>query len=135
MIRESGPANWANMTWYDGMETFAAGLAGMYPDCDFFAQTYEDPQKSKVAGKVGYALLPPGPAGTTYSGAFYLGAGHEQRYQEQRGGLALHPVGHLAAHAPERHGGVQKLQSHPGLGHERPPDPEGHGRLGQRRCT
>ena len=68
MIRESGPANWANMTWYDAMETFAAGQAGMYPDCDFFAATYEDPAKSKVAGKVGYAMLPPGPAGTTYSG-------------------------------------------------------------------
>jgi multiple sugar transport system substrate-binding protein len=68
MIRESGPANWANMTWDNGMETFAAGQAGMYPDCDFFAQTYEDPKKSKVAGKVGYALLPPGPAGQTYSG-------------------------------------------------------------------
>jgi len=70
MIRESGPASWANMTWYDGQETFAAGLAGMYPDADMMAATYEDPQKSKVAGKVGYALLPPGPAGTTYSGLY-----------------------------------------------------------------
>lgn len=70
MIRESGPANWANMTWYDGQETFAAGLAGMYPDADMMAATYENPQKSKVAGKVGYALLPPGPAGTTYSGLY-----------------------------------------------------------------
>lgn len=70
MLRESGPANWANMTWYDAMETFAAGQAGMYPDCDFFAATYEDPKKSKVAGKVGYALLPAGPGGSTYSGLF-----------------------------------------------------------------
>lgn len=68
MIRESGPANWASMTWYEGMETFAAGQAGMYPDCDFFAANYEDPAKSKVAGKVGYALLPAGPGGSTYSG-------------------------------------------------------------------
>jgi multiple sugar transport system substrate-binding protein len=70
MLRESGPANWANMTWYDAMETFSAGQAGMYPDCDFFAATYEDPKKSKVAGKVGYALLPAGPGGSTYSGLF-----------------------------------------------------------------
>jgi multiple sugar transport system substrate-binding protein len=70
MLRESGPANWANTTWYDGMEMFAAGLAGMYPDCDFFAATYEDPAKSKVAGKVGYALLPRGPGGATQSGLF-----------------------------------------------------------------
>ena len=70
MLRESGPADWANLTWYDGMERFAAGQAGMYPDCDFFAATYEDPRKSKVAGKVGYALMPHGPAGNTYSGLF-----------------------------------------------------------------
>jgi multiple sugar transport system substrate-binding protein len=68
MVRESGPANWANTTWYDAMEAFAAGQAGMFPDCDFFASTYEDAQRSKVAGKVGYALLPPGSAGKTYSG-------------------------------------------------------------------
>jgi ABC-type glycerol-3-phosphate transport system substrate-binding protein len=70
MLRESGPANWSSMTWSDGMETFAAGQAGMYPDCDFFAATYEDPKKSKVAGKVGYALLPAGPGGKTYSGLY-----------------------------------------------------------------
>jgi multiple sugar transport system substrate-binding protein len=70
MLRESGPASWSSMTWSDGMETFAAGQAGMYPDCDFFAATYEDPKKSKVAGKVGYALLPAGPGGKTYSGLY-----------------------------------------------------------------
>ncbi len=70
MIRESGPANWSSLQWFDAMEIFTAGQAGMYPDCDFFAASYEDPAKSKVAGKVGYALLPPGPSGTTHSGLF-----------------------------------------------------------------
>jgi len=68
MVRESGPANWANTTWYETMESFAAGQAGMVADADFFAATYEDPKKSKVAGKVGYALIPPGPGAVTYSG-------------------------------------------------------------------
>jgi ABC-type glycerol-3-phosphate transport system substrate-binding protein len=68
MIRESGPKDWTSVTWYDGLERFAAGTAGMYPDCEFFAASYENPQKSKVVGKVGYALLPPGPDGTRYSG-------------------------------------------------------------------
>ncbi len=68
MIRESGPKDWTSVTWYDGLERFAAGTAGMYPDCEFFAASYENPQKSKVVGKVGYALLPPGPKGTHYSG-------------------------------------------------------------------
>ena len=70
MIRESGPPNWANMQWYDAMEAFTAGQAGMIVDADFFAASYEDPKKSKVAGKVGYALIPGGPGGKAYSGLF-----------------------------------------------------------------
>jgi multiple sugar transport system substrate-binding protein len=68
MIRESGPPNWANMQWYDAMEAFTAGQAGMIADADFFAASYEDPKKSKVAGKVGYALIPAGPGGKPYAG-------------------------------------------------------------------
>ena len=68
MVRESGPANWANMQWYDAMEAFTAGQAGMICDADFFAANYEDPKKSKVAGKVGYALIPSGPDGKPYAG-------------------------------------------------------------------
>lgn len=68
MVRESGPPNWANMQWYDAMEAFTAGQGGMIADAAFFAAGYEDPSKSKVAGKVGYALLPTGPGGKAYSG-------------------------------------------------------------------
>lgn len=68
MVRESGPPNWANMQWYDAMEAFTAGQAGMIVDADFFAASYEDPSKSKVAGKVGYALIPAGPGGKSHSG-------------------------------------------------------------------
>ena len=68
MVRESGPPNWANMQWYDAMEAFTAGQGGMIADADFFAASYEDPKKSKVAGKVGYALIPAGPGGKTHSG-------------------------------------------------------------------
>jgi multiple sugar transport system substrate-binding protein len=70
MVRESGPPNWANMQWYDAMEAFTAGQAGMIVDADFFAANYEDPKKSKVAGKVGYALIPAGPGGKTYSSLY-----------------------------------------------------------------
>lgn len=68
MIRESGPPNWANMQWYDAMEAFTAGQAGMIVDADFFAANYEDPKKSKVAGKVGYALIPAALEGKPYAG-------------------------------------------------------------------
>ena len=67
MIRESGPPNWANVQWYDAMEAFTAGQAGMIVYADFFAANYEDPKKSKVAGKVGYALIPSA-SGKPYAG-------------------------------------------------------------------
>jgi multiple sugar transport system substrate-binding protein len=70
MIRDSGPSNWANMQWYDALAAFMAGQAGMISDCDFFAAQYEDPSKSKIAGKVGYTLIPAGPGGKTQAGLF-----------------------------------------------------------------
>ncbi len=40
----------------------------MIADADFFAASYENRAKSKVAGKVGYALIPAGAGGKTYAG-------------------------------------------------------------------
>jgi multiple sugar transport system substrate-binding protein len=63
MMKKYGPSGWTNIQWYDGMNGFAAGKYGMFLDCDFFAQTYENPAVSQVAGKVGYAYMPKGPEG------------------------------------------------------------------------
>jgi len=63
MIKKAGPPGWTSITWYDGMQLFASGQYGMYPDCDFFAATYENPETSKVAGKVKYALSASNPDG------------------------------------------------------------------------
>ncbi|MEN6311994.1 MAG: sugar ABC transporter substrate-binding protein [Acidobacteriota bacterium] len=60
-IKDFGPPDWPNMTWYDGKQKFSSGDYGMYPDCDFFAASYENPAGSSVVGRVGYALPPAGP--------------------------------------------------------------------------
>ena len=39
------------------------GQVGIYYDGVNFANQFEDPAKSKIAGKVGYAALPAGPGG------------------------------------------------------------------------
>ncbi|MFN8590277.1 MAG: extracellular solute-binding protein [Thermomicrobiales bacterium] len=57
-VKESGPAGWANVTWYEGQESFANGSYAQYMDCDFFNALYDDPDKSQVAGKVGFAHCP-----------------------------------------------------------------------------
>ena len=84
MVRDSGPPNWANMQWYDAMEAFTAGQAGMIGDADFFAANYKDPEKSKVAGKVGYALIPLGPGGKTYSGLWTWALGMSRATRTRR---------------------------------------------------
>lgn len=57
-VRESGPEGWASVTWYEGQESFANGSYAQYMDCDFFNALYDDPDKSQVAGNVGFAHCP-----------------------------------------------------------------------------
>ncbi len=66
-LQDAGPPGWPTYTWYDAKQSFAAGRFYMYNDCDFFAASYEDPKKSEIAGKVGYALPPAGPDGRIVS--------------------------------------------------------------------
>lgn len=57
-VAESGPEGWASVTWYEGQESFANGSYAQYMDCDFFNALYDDPDKSQVAGLVGFAHCP-----------------------------------------------------------------------------
>lgn len=58
--------------WYDACEAFKNGDIAMMPNWDENASSVENPAVSKVAGKVGYAILPWGP---TRSASIYGGAG------------------------------------------------------------
>ena len=63
LLRQYGPPGVVNFNWYEASSAFYQGQVAMYMDGVNFASQFEDPSKSKVAGKVGYALLPTGPAG------------------------------------------------------------------------
>ncbi len=62
-LRKFGPPGIAGQTWAQNQVVFGQGNAGMNTDSSNFISTYEDPKKSKLAGKVGYAPVPRGPAG------------------------------------------------------------------------
>lgn len=47
--------------WYGAAEAFKNGEIAMMPNWNEYSSTIENPEKSKVAGKVGYSLLPYGP--------------------------------------------------------------------------
>ncbi len=132
MIRDSGPPNWANMQWYDAMGAFAAGQAGMIADCDFFAAQYEDPDKSKVAGKVGYALLPVGPGGKTRLGLFAWALGLSRATKNKEAAwlfLQWATAPHTLLNATVGYRNYNPLAH---VGHQRSPRAGHHGSVGRR---
>ncbi len=64
MLRQYGPPGAVKTTDVETQSLFAQGRAAMYTDIATRATVFEDPARSKVAGKVGYARIPAGPTGT-----------------------------------------------------------------------
>ncbi|MGS0741654.1 ABC transporter substrate-binding protein [Glaciimonas sp. GG7] len=63
LLKNTGPAGVAGFNWNEAQSLFLQGRAAMWIDGSGFAPPLEDPTKSKVVGKVGYAEMPAGPAG------------------------------------------------------------------------
>ncbi|MEO5771626.1 MAG: sugar ABC transporter substrate-binding protein [Burkholderiaceae bacterium] len=61
LLKNSGPAGVSGFNWNESQSLFLQGKAAMWIDGSGFAPPLEDPTKSKVVGKVGYGLMPPGP--------------------------------------------------------------------------
>jgi len=81
LLRRFAPPGVVNFNWSECSSAFMQGNVGMYFDGINFANQFEDKEKSKVAGKVGYAMLPAGPAGRvapTYTNGMAITA-HSRR--------------------------------------------------------
>lgn len=63
MLRKYGPPGGVKFGEVEAQSLFAQGRAAMYTDVGTRAAVMEDPSRSKVAGKVGYAKIPLGPTG------------------------------------------------------------------------
>lgn len=61
LMAKSGPQGVAGFNWNESQSLFAQGKAAMWLDGIGFAQPLEDPTKSRIVGKVGYGVMPPGP--------------------------------------------------------------------------
>ena len=59
----AGPVNKFAIDWPDANTLFQQGRAAFFIDASLFGPGYEDPDQSIVAGKTGYAVLPPQEAG------------------------------------------------------------------------
>jgi multiple sugar transport system substrate-binding protein len=81
LLRRFAPPGVVNFNWSECSSAFMQGNVGMYFDGINFANQFEDKEKSKIAGKVGYAMLPAGPAGRvapTYTNGMAITA-HSRR--------------------------------------------------------
>lgn len=63
MLREYGPPGSTNNHWYEASGILAQGKAAMYTDANSLFTVVENPESSTVVGKIGYAMMPEGPAG------------------------------------------------------------------------
>lgn len=63
LLRQYAPPGVVSFNWQECASAFSQGQVASYFDGVNFAPQFEDPSKSTVSGKVGYAVLPAGPAG------------------------------------------------------------------------
>jgi multiple sugar transport system substrate-binding protein len=63
LLRNYAPPGVENWNWPDIADAFGQGTVAIYIDAHSSAGVINDPQKSKVIGKIGYARWPKGPAG------------------------------------------------------------------------
>lgn len=64
MLREWGPPGATNIHVYEVIDLMAQGRVAMATESSNIVSTLENPAKSKVVGKIGYARIPRGPAGS-----------------------------------------------------------------------
>lgn len=71
---KSAPPGVAGFNWMESLAAFAQGRAAMWVDGVGWAPGVENPNSSRVAGKVGYTMVPAGPKGQ-YSATYGDGIG------------------------------------------------------------
>jgi len=61
LMRECAPPGSIGFNWNESQTSFMQGRAAMWLDGIGFAPPLEDPARSRIVGKVGYGVTPPGP--------------------------------------------------------------------------
>jgi multiple sugar transport system substrate-binding protein len=82
------PPGVAGFNWYECQSNFMQGNVAMWFDGIGFAPPLEDASKSRVVGKVGYGVMPPGPR-AQHAGMFGTGLG-VSAFSEHKGPAYLY---------------------------------------------
>ena len=90
-----------NWNWPDIADAFSQGTLGAYIDAHSSAAVLNNPEKSKVIGKIGFARWPAGPTGKRVHVDLELGL-PDQRGAERQGearDVAVHQLGRVGGNA------------------------------------
>ncbi len=82
LMRECAPPGSNGFNWNECQTTFMQGRAAFWIDGVGYAAPLEDPKRSRVAGKLGYAVVPAGPA-HRHSAFFCTGMGIAETSQRR----------------------------------------------------
>ena len=85
-LRDASPPGSIGFNWNECQTTFMQGRAAMWIDGIGFAAPLEDKARSRIAGKVGYAVVPRGPGANHHCALF--GAGYRIPEASRRKGPA-----------------------------------------------
>ena len=77
LLTKTAPPGTAGFNWMESMASLTQGRSAMWIDGVGWAPPVEDPNASRVAGKIGYAVVPAGPKGS-YSATYGDGIGITQ---------------------------------------------------------
>jgi multiple sugar transport system substrate-binding protein len=82
-LLKAGPTGVENYTWEEATSTFMAGKAAIWFEATALQPWLEDPKKSTIVGKIGYAPPPKGPCGRYGAMAGWaMGIPVESRYKD-----------------------------------------------------
>jgi multiple sugar transport system substrate-binding protein len=74
LLTKTAPPGVAGFNWMESLASFTQGRSAMWIDATGWAPPLEDPNASRVVGKVGYTVVPAGPKGQ-YSSTYGDGIG------------------------------------------------------------
>ena len=119
---KSSPPGVAGFNWMESLASFAQGRAAMWIDGVGWAPGVENPNSSRVVGKVGYAMVPAGPKGQ-YSATYGDGIGIAPAARKGSR-LSAVPMGRFEA-AGRATGAGRRRRAVPQFGPQRPRSAEG----------
>ena len=82
-LLKAGPENALSFGWEDASRYFAQGKAAFFVDASVFGPSFEDTANSAVAGKVGYAPMPPASGEVSVSGHWAWGLSMAENSQQK----------------------------------------------------